>query len=222
MGAKLQFCFLSEDRSKDILLNSLSILFDFGVNYNEYIQGEYTYWKDGPIWKFGESNTICESDGHVAKTVDEIMDVIEILAENFSPSIILGMMWFDKPLAVVLSICENDEHWKDVNVSIEREDVLDSLSKADKETASLKLKELFKKLALRIKPYIGVGATELSGFSSPEKLEIGMDNLGDFNYLSNGITSRLEISIYEDEYSIEVLEDGNILLNKLSGRLELG
>ncbi len=223
MGAKIEICYLSYDNIKEILSNLINVLFQSGVSYNENIQGEYTYWIDSPIWNFGDSNTISEKCGNIYKTLDDMNDIINLLSNNYSPTLKFGIKLFEREIALVVSVCEGEGNWKEVKISIDRYEAYDSLSEINKEKIVIYLIKLFNKLALYLKPYYGICATELMGLApSPEKLCIEKDTLGDLNYFSNDLVSKINLKIYENEYKIKKLTDGSVILVKQYGLFNLG
>lgn len=198
-------------------------MFDSSINYNEYIQGEYSYWIDGPIWKFGESNTEKEQSSDVYKALEEIDSIVNVLSSNFSPTITFGARWFEKPIALILSICEGGDRWKEVKISVDRYEVFDSLNSKEQEKAVVNLRELFYKIALSLKPYYGIAATEIMGLvTSPEQLQIDNYLLGDFNYFDRNLVSIINLSDFENDHVIKNLPDGSAFLFRRQGLLELG
>lgn len=223
MGAKIEICFLADKNSRDILVNMLNALFDVGINYNEYIRGEYSYWIDGPIWKFGKSITVTEKSSNGFKELREIDTIINILSSNFSPTITLGANWFDKDVTFILSIYESGKRWREVKISVDRYEVFDSLNSAEREKAIIKLRELFYKSALSLKPYYGIAATEIMGLAaSPEELQIDNHSLGDFNYFDRSLVLKVRLEDFINDYVIDDLLDGSAFLYKREGILELG
>ena len=223
MGAKFEICYLSDKNNRDILVNTLCALFDVGIKYNEYIHGEYSYWIDCPIWKFGESATVIEQKRKAFKEIGEIDSIINVLSSHFSPTITLGAYWFGKAITLILSTCESEEKWNEVKISVDRYEVFDSLKSIEKEKAIVNLREIFNRTALNLKPYYGIAATEMMGLaSSAENLQIDNHYLGDFNYFDRSLVLKMQLSDYTNDYVIEELIDGCAFLYKLQGILDLG
>lgn len=223
MGAKIEICFLTDKNNRDILVDILNVLFDVGINYNGYVRGEYSYWIDGPIWKFGESITVTEENRNEFKGLREINTIINVLSSNFSPTITLGANWFDKAITFILSIYESEKDWREVKISVDRYEVFDSLNSIEREKAITKLREIFYKLALSLKPHYGITATEIIGLvASPEELQIDNHSLGDFNYFDSSLVFKVKLDDFISDYVIDNLLDGCVFLYKREGILELG
>jgi hypothetical protein len=223
MGAKIEFCYLSNDNIKSILVNLISVMFQSGVRYNENIEGEYTYWIDSPIWNFGDSNTVSEKSGNSFKTLNDMNDIINLLSSNYSPTLTFGTKLFERDIALILSICEGEGRWKEVKISLDRYEAYDSLNEIKKKKILIFLNELFYKIASSLKPYYGICATEIMGLAtSPERVFIEKDTLGDFNYFSSELVSKTSLKVYENDYKIQELEDGGVILLKQHGLFNLG
>lgn len=223
MGAKIEVCFLTNKNSKDIMVNILNELFNVGINYNGYVRGEYSYWIDGPIWEFGESITVTEEKLNVFKEHRDINTIINELSSGFSPTITLGAKWFDKSITFILSIYESEKDWREVKISVDRYEVFDSLTLIEREKAVGKLREIFYKVALSIKPHYGIAATEIMGLeASPDDLLIDNNSLGDFNYFDSSLLFKVKLDDVISDYDIFKLPDGCVFLYKREGIMELG
>ncbi len=223
MGAKIEICYLSDKSNESIIVDTLSALFKLNINYNGFIQGEYSYWIDGPIWKFGESRVIKEQSSGTFKRFIELSNIVNILSSNFSPTITLGACWYKKPLALHLSIYENERDWKEVKISIDRYEAIDS-HKIDGQKINIEnIQTLFYEIAVKLKPYYGVAATEIMGLvDSPEKLQLDNYAFGDLNYFDKASASRLKLSDLKNDFLLNRLYDGSIFLFRKQGIFELG
>lgn len=222
MGAKLNFCLLTDNNSKDILTKTISILFELGWRYNQFVHGEYSYWIDAPIWCMGESKTLKEEHLCLANQGTKFEDIIDELSQHYSPAITLGIEWFGKNSMAMLSICENEGEWKEVKFSFDRYDALDSLDMLLKDEAKIRLTEVFSKIMLEIEPYYGIGATEIMELvESPEKLKIDKETLGDLNYFSKKVVQEINLKEYDEYYIISENLNGGVLLTRKYRLLEL-
>lgn len=223
MGAKIEICFLTNKNNRDVLIDILNELFNVGINYNGYVHGEYSYWIDGPIWKFGESITVTEEKLNKIKELREINTIINVLSSGFSPTITLGAKWFDKTITFILSIYESEKDWREVKISVDRYEVFDSLDIMRRKKSINKLREIFYKVALSIKPHYGVAATEIMGLvASSDELLIDNNSLGDFNYFDSSLLSKVKLEDVLSDYDIFKLPDGCVFLYRREGILELG
>lgn len=209
MGAKIEFCYLSDNSNKSILLNVIKVLYDIGWTYNKHVKGEYTYWIDAPIWNFGDSKTYIEPDFSDELNFEYIEKIIEETSDYYSPSIKIGTIWEEKIIAATVSIFENDANWKEVKFSIDRYKTLDSVDFSSKGIIENKLKQLFLGIGLGLKPYYGIGATEVYGLvSSPDMLIPNYCTLGDLNYFSKISTEKYDLEKLKINFNVEVLNNG--------------
>lgn len=209
MGAKIEFCFLSDNSNKSILLDIMRVLYNMGWTYNKHVKGEYTYWIDAPIWNFGDSETYIETDFSTKFNYESIEKMIVEISNYYSQSIIIGSSWEGKIIAATISIFENNTNWKEVKFSIDRDNILDSMDFSKKGIIAEKLKKVFLEIGLSINPYYGIGATEISGLvSSPDMLITDYSMLGDLNYLPRTLTEKYDIEKLKTDFNVEVLDDG--------------
>lgn len=223
MGAKIELCYLSNDNIKNILNNLINVLFQLGISYNENIQGEYTYWIDSPFWNFGDSNTVVEKCENTYKTLNDMNDILNLLSNNYSPTLTFGLNLFERDIALVVSIFESEGNWKEVKIALDRYEAYDSQNDIKKEKILLFLNELFCILAESLKPYYGICATEIMGLAtSPEQLFIEKDTLGDFNYFCLELVSKINLKVYKNDFIVKELTDGSVILVKQYGLFNLG
>ncbi|WP_411681645.1 hypothetical protein [Clostridium thailandense] len=209
MGAKIEFCYLSDNSNKSILMDAMKVLYDIGWTYNKHVKGGYTYWIDGPIWNFGDSKTYIETDCSIEMNFQYIEKAIEQISQYYSQAIVIGTSWEGIIIEAIISIFENETNWKEVKFSIDRYNTLDLMNFSQKPIILEKLKKVFLELGLRIKPYYGIGATEVSGLvSSPDMLINDYCALGDLNYFSQVSTEKFDVEKLKMDFNVEVLENG--------------
>lgn len=223
MSEKIEFCYLVEGNNTVLITKIINILRDNGWRYNKYVLGEYTYWVDSPMWNFGNSITIKEKEIWKDDNTNKIEKIVNDISNYYSPSIILGSRWFDKDVEATVSIIENDKIWKEVMFSVDRFEIIDSLSLYDKKDAIIMLCNLFSMIAIQIKPFYGVAATEIMGVVQGSKeFRFDKETLGDTNYFSNQSIKHVNLDELMDEYHCQRYSNNDILLTRKSNLFELG
>ncbi len=145
----------------------------------------------------------------------EIEQVIETYGKGFSPTIILHSNRFANSMSARVSVIENQSEWKEVSFSVDRYEVLDAANAAIQTEIVVELCSIFTDMVESIKPYYGIGATEIEGLvERPEKLAIGGNMLGDIAYFSAKAAKNLKIREIEGSYECKKLSDSGWLLTR--------
>lgn len=208
MGAKIIFSFLSDSNKVEILNSSYSALENSGWEYNKYNLGEYTYWIDAPIWNFGNSVTKKESTLNYTNTKQSVNEIIELLSQYYTPTINIGIKIYDLIVEGILSVFEGEKQWKNVNFSVDREKLIDTIDKNIREESIKILRRTFSELCIKLKPYYGIGATEYTGVeNSPNKIPRRI-LLGDLNYFSLICLEKIELNIDKADYDKINMDNG--------------
>lgn len=220
MGAKIEFYFLSEANTSDILEYATRTLLEKGWSYNVVIKGQYTYWLDGPIYEFGDSKTVIEQSSLGDSSA--LSDVVFEVSKHYSPSIYFGIQWFSRSISAALSVIEAADNWKWLLFTFDRFESLDALPVALKEDAKEQIFNLFTELAQSIKPFYGIGGTELYvPANRPEELSLQQTIGGDFYYISELAKEKLSVGSHVCNYLVINNPDNSMICSKAEELLEL-
>lgn len=215
MGAKVELVFLSQMDNRDIFINVMKGLQKITC-FQGYSVKTYTFWNDGPIWMFGESQNfdVIEKKG--------VQCVLDEYGDGFSPTMTMDIPWFGKSISVHFSVIENQNEWKEVKFSVDKYEAIDTFSETKKIDVKKCLCEIFKNISLSIDSFYGLGATEIEGLiENPQNLKVDEKFLGDMNYFSKNAVRQIDLEKLLVKYSIELLTNEGVLIIKKDNLLEL-
>ncbi|QDH21605.1 hypothetical protein [Saccharibacillus brassicae] len=163
MSMKINLCYLSNESLKVLLENSLTALFECGWTYNVHLLGYCSYWTDGPIWDFGESENFEETITDKKLNLNRIKALIAKVSDFYSPSIILGIEINGNIVSGNLNIVEEDGEWKQICFTIDRDNILDRVPGYIQNKNKDFIYKIFLSMSDYIDPCYGLCGTELEG-----------------------------------------------------------
>ena len=89
LGEKYKSSFLSDKDTKSILEYISEIMVNHGWSFNIYAHGKYSYWKNGPIWEFGDSVEVVEAVIDKYNNINRLVEIIKNISRFYSPLILL-------------------------------------------------------------------------------------------------------------------------------------
>ena len=187
MGEKYKSSFLSDKDTKSILEYISEIMVNHGWSFNIYAHGKYSYWKNGPIWEFGDSVEVVEAVIDKYNNINRLVEIIKNISRFYSPLILLDKVIANKTSTAIIYVVESsvDMQWKEVSIAFEYDDLFDISNELQNAKSSKEIKEIFVEFINSIQPYYAISALEIKGLvEDPEQLKICEEMLGDFNYFS--------------------------------------
>ena len=192
MGLKINFYYLFSQKKSLIEIDSI-----FRINnilFNKYGDGEYSYWIDGPIWKYGDAKNkkYCKKEDRVCS-----QDLIHSAINYYSPILKYDVASHGKSYPVILSAIEQEcDDSIEIGVSIDEDFLTDQM--VDREQRTLFLKSLFLSIAKLQDCYWGIAGLELAGFNGT--VPIGWDQLTandfyDLCFISNQAMSNITLNM---------------------------
>jgi len=183
MGEKYQLMLLSNIDNMSILTIVSDVLMKYGWHYNKYSLGRHSYWSEGPIWEFGNSKEITESETDRNVNVNRLINIIKDISPFYSQSIVFHKYINERTSQAISAIVESPNLlWKEVCISFELDDLLPNNNST---CISKEIKEMFIDLSTFLKPYYGKTGIEMKGLvDEPRQLRLDESNFGDFNYFS--------------------------------------
>jgi len=214
MGEKYHLKFLSDLDNKSILINILNTMSKYDWNYNKLKLGKYSFWKNGPIWKFGDSEEIIEYSIDKGGNIHKLSGIIEKISPFYSQSIIYNKSVNDRITSAITMIVESvNMRWKEISIAFELDDLL--AYKENLEKISREVKEIFVDLVMKLNPHYAIAAIEMKGLvADPEYLEIQEAILGSFNYFSFDCSDHDKINEIAIKYETYTYENKGIFIYK--------
>ncbi|MDL2301948.1 hypothetical protein LJC58_06300 [Lachnospiraceae bacterium OttesenSCG-928-D06] len=210
MAEKFELSFLTDKSNEDILLIVTSILQDYDWSFNVKENGKYSYWVDGPIWKFGESIEIVESKRDEKNNIQKIKKILHVISKYYSQNIVYQKYIRNKLTYVIVSIVESstNERWKELSVAFEL---------ADLEGYNERLKDIFVCICKCLLPFYAIAAIEMKGVvDNPSDLSLNEKNFGILNYFSYKIEGVMKLEKRIDAHDIVQSEEGLFVFEKAS------
>ena len=210
MGAKYELIFLTNKSNLVILSTIIAVINEHGWFYNVFDNGKYSYWKDEPIWRFGESVEVTEPVREEENNSSQCKSIIEKISHYFSPLITAEKTIHERTVPAIISIYESqiDLSLKEAAVSFDYGIMFQQCTEIQEHEISKQIKNIFTATAKELQPVYAVASLEMAGLvESPELLTVNEEMLGDFNYFSSGCKEYQRTNDYITKYESSDYED---------------
>lgn len=185
MSAKIELNYLVSMKKNEIFKVIRNVFSHYGIFYNMYQCGEYSYWTEGPIWEFkGLCSNIVEKE--ISET--NIVDVMEVCSKYFSPDVRFDMSYNNNIIPIRVAIYETEDSYHEVCVYMNYNTL--EIMNVKRLKDSNYIEDLFYGLAEKLNAcYAMCGCETTKIEENPESMSVSDKSLGIFNYFSKNIFS---------------------------------